>query len=481
MRYLLLLSCWLAVVSSHPLNAQPAASGTMNPAPNIVVGANRESGQPKAGTEASSPIPAPVKADVQEKGSAAPATKADDLPKAADRKTEIPSWSDCTGSDLFTSKAAAFVDSEQARKIAQEIKTDDTQQKADAAKKTFDEMAIADTELGRSFKLVAKGKCAKVLQSTKDKITIHINGTPMPTLTVEPPLQSKDGVVGITFWLVRDSSDSKSREAWDTVLRHIHGHSSQPVPLSISLGSGQVVPVTDEQWPMKFAIARTPRLVGVGVLCFLIFVFAFWYLVHSGALFDASAKVISTSGTSTNATGTYSLGRSQMAFWGLLVFVCFLGILLVTGTLERIPGQALVLLGISATTGLGSVLIGDTKNAAATGQVDKLVTNPAATPVRATIIAEGTAFKEKEFRRRGLAMDGAFKNFFNNICSDGTGISFPRVQHVLWTLVLGASFVWSVVSVLTMPEFENTLLLLMGISGGTYLGFKFPVKTPDNP
>jgi len=46
----------------------------------------------------------------------------------------------------------------------------------------------------------------------------------------------------------------------------------------------------------------------------------------------------------------------------------------------------------------------------------------------------------------------------------------------VWTLVLGVIFVGSVYKNLEMPEFSATLLGLMGISSGTYLGFKVPEK-----
>ena len=49
-----------------------------------------------------------------------------------------------------------------------------------------------------------------------------------------------------------------------------------------------------------------------------------------------------------------------------------------------------------------------------------------------------------------------------------------RLQVLLWTFVLGVVFVASVAHVLSMPEFNTTLLALMGISGATYLGFKMP-------
>lgn len=40
--------------------------------------------------------------------------------------------------------------------------------------------------------------------------------------------------------------------------------------------------------------------------------------------------------------------------------------------------------------------------------------------------------------------------------------------------MLGIMFISSVYNNLTMPEFSATLLGLMGISSGTYIGFKFP-------
>jgi hypothetical protein len=41
-----------------------------------------------------------------------------------------------------------------------------------------------------------------------------------------------------------------------------------------------------------------------------------------------------------------------------------------------------------------------------------------------------------------------------------------------WTVILGFVFIASVWSDLTMPDFSPTLLGLMGISSGTYVGFK---------
>jgi hypothetical protein len=58
------------------------------------------------------------------------------------------------------------------------------------------------------------------------------------------------------------------------------------------------------------------------------------------------------------------------------------------------------------------------------------------------------------------------ENLLTDILSDEDGPSFHRFQVFAWTLVFGVIFVASVVQTLGMPTFGNTLLGLMGISGG---------------
>ena len=65
-------------------------------------------------------------------------------------------------------------------------------------------------------------------------------------------------------------------------------------------------------------------------------------------------------------------------------------------------------------------------------------------------------------------------NFLVDILSTGGEVSLPRFQMVAWTIVLGIVFLHTVFTTLNMPEFDATLLGLMGLSSGTYVGFKFP-------
>lgn len=67
------------------------------------------------------------------------------------------------------------------------------------------------------------------------------------------------------------------------------------------------------------------------------------------------------------------------------------------------------------------------------------------------------------------------ESFFKDITTDLNGPTVHRIQVVVWTLALGGVFVVGVYRDLAMPpDFSATLLTLMGISGASYVGFKFP-------
>ncbi len=121
---------------------------------------------------------------------------------------------------------------------------------------------------------------------------------------------------------------------------------------------------------------------------------------------------------------------------------------MVTGELDTITESILALIGIGAGTALGSALIDSN---AAEDSAEKTATVP----------------NEGETSR----------GFLRDVLDDGGGISFHRFQMFIWTLVLGVIFAASVYRHLAMPQFSATLLGLLGVSSGTYLGFKFPEKT----
>ena len=136
----------------------------------------------------------------------------------------------------------------------------------------------------------------------------------------------------------------------------------------------------------------------------------------------------------------YSLARVQMAWWFFLLVVGYVLIWIVTGERDSIAPSLLGLVGISAATALASVAV-----------------TPAGRRTSTT------------------------KGFWSDLVTGDNGVvAFDRLQVVVWTLILGGIFLMSVLWDLTMPEFSATMLALMGISSGTYIGFKLPMKS-DQP
>lgn len=205
----------------------------------------------------------------------------------------------------------------------------------------------------------------------------------------------------------------------------------------------------------------------------------------------------------------YNLGRAQMAFWFFLIYASYMTIWLITGALDTITSSLLALMGISAGTALSEAMIDSGKLTANAGQlqslsaekqsleqtIPELQTQLDALNAKTTLSPEDTSNrdslnKQLQDRRARLALinpqleqleasaDAAVsKNFIRDILRDASGYSFHRFQIFAWTIVLGIIFVSSVYNSLTMPEFSATLLGLMGLSSGTYIGFKFPEKT----
>lgn len=202
----------------------------------------------------------------------------------------------------------------------------------------------------------------------------------------------------------------------------------------------------------------------------------------------------------------YNLGRAQMAFWFFLIYVSYLGIWLVTGSLDTITASLLALMGISAGTALSEALIDSGKDTATTEQLQEmnaekvaleqslpgLQAQTAGVNAVADLSPDALANRDslnrqmQDARARLAQMnaqiealtpppaDGITRGFLRDILADSSGYSFHRFQIFAWTILLGIMFVSSVYNDLAMPEFSATLLGLMGISSGTYIGFKFP-------
>ncbi|MCP4562277.1 MAG: hypothetical protein GY873_40425 [Bosea sp.] len=177
-------------------------------------------------------------------------------------------------------------------------------------------------------------------------------------------------------------------------------------------------------------------LVGLGATAALCLMVAFALQARSTTLLrDHDAK-----GADGGPTAPYSLARSQMAMWGALVFFGFIYIWLVLGHINGIlNSELLLLLGITAATGLIAVPITNAQNAEARAQGE---------PTKTT------------------------GSFWKDILQSGSAPQIHRIQMVAWSLLLAVIFTWNVITSFSFIKFDTTLLIMMGFVGGTYLGFK---------
>jgi hypothetical protein len=254
-------------------------------------------------------------------------------------------------------------------------------------------------------------------------IVLFLDG--MPIKGDKP--ESCDTVTGhIRYRLLRVQTDD---DAWHTLLGSPHGYTRK---ISVSVGSNaQVASSSSATFDLE-VIPRPQFLAFIALITLALSIFV--YLCRTTSLVRSGTHPVPHE-------RPYSLSLFQMSFWFFLVIAAYVFMWLITDELDTITDSVLGLIGIGAATALGAALIDKNK----------------------------TAPKPDE-------PGGTSKGFLNDVMSDPNGVSLHRFQMFVWTLVLGVIFIGSVYKNLEMPEFSATLLGLMGISSGTYLGFKVPEK-----
>jgi hypothetical protein len=248
--------------------------------------------------------------------------------------------------------------------------------------------------------------------------------------------QGDDAVVTfrLNFPITRDLSSEKGKESWKKILGGLNKERRE-VPLSLGLINGPPLPSTYK--------AEFVRLGGGRLLLFLLIAvgLGIGFLVvasSTGALRDKEppppGDVLPPEGRA------YSLSRTQIAIWTLLVIYAYIFIWIITGEYNtEIPGSILAILGISAGT------------FATAAAVDKDKERSGAKVVR----TEGP---------------------LRDMLTDQGGAGLHRVQFGLWSVVLMIVFVVTTYETLAMPDFNVGMLGLMGISSAAYATMKIPEK-----
>jgi hypothetical protein len=339
------------------------------------------------------------------------------------------------------------------------------------------------------------------LVAAQKPIILFLDKRPLKDLTPYPPTDLKDGILRFVLRQPRSDDTSPeakaSREVWTYLLGSPRWR-PRPTAVSIGLADGSAIPSTSTI--DLVVIPQGPFLLWLAI--FAVISIAFWILALRSNLLRAP-----TSAPDAGERPPYSLGRTQAAWWFFLVLASYLFIGLVTADFGTpITSTVLTLLGISAGTVVGAAFIDQSKNGpAATADAAKVAQTiqnqmaaletkvvaaaatvaaaPPSTPAEAQAkLALATHTSDLQQKQSLLKKTrGQSEQFLLDILSDANGVAFHRFQIVAWTLVLGIIFGHEVYKVLAMPTFDSSLLALMGISSGTYLGMKIPEPTVPKP
>jgi hypothetical protein len=320
-----------------------------------------------------------------------------------------------------------------------------------------------------------------------DQLVLVINDRALKDLVPRGPDESYGGLL----FDLKAADNADSRALWNTLIPELRDNHQ----LDIAVASNGVAPFFA---PPESGPCSAGDKTNVCNLRFEVFPsWTVWVIVLLATMLGGfiylakESDILRDAPANGGVKQSFSLARCQMAWWFFITLASYCYIWMTLYNYDSLTQGVLILTGISAATGLGATVIDS-------GKVDQrrqllaeqalLTTRTAQLPPLIAAAAGGSAatlqdeLDQKTKRLSDIATSlaalpspiGASEGFFSDILRDESGISFHRFQMAGWTVILGLVFIVAVYSHLTMPDFSPTLLGLMGLSSGTYIGFKIP-------
>jgi hypothetical protein len=293
------------------------------------------------------------------------------------------------------------------------------------------------------------------------------------------PLLASPGLtprlVSVGLWLEKPSAPASKPPA--------------PAPTPIGLADGSQPTLSLIQLPRK-------RLWAGAVAVVVVLVMVFSGAAKTNILKDALLPQLAPKNQ------TFSLGRTQMAFWFTLIFAAYVFLFVLIWDYNTLTSQALVLMGLSGATAIFAVAIDASKETpigtanerlCAIGlhtygdvlQLDREIeqrqaalkqTDPNNVDAVLKLQTEITDRQNKKRSWREITQPFITEGWYRDVTTDINGPALHRLQIFVWTVTLGVLFLLDVYHTLAMPRFSELQLSLVGVSCAGYLGFKYPER-----
>ncbi len=140
-------------------------------------------------------------------------------------------------------------------------------------------------------------------------------------------------------------------------------------------------------------------------------------------------------------TGQLSLSKIQMGLWTFVFGLSYVLLVAIYKEFLDVTDGMFWLMGVSSATAVG---------------------------------AKAIVLKNK-IDPKNLNPSGLFSDY--NETTQSYALSLHRCQIAIWTLIVVIIYVIDLINTMHLPDIPDRLVVLMGISGGTYLGFNFPKRS----
>jgi hypothetical protein len=309
----------------------------------------------------------------------------------------------------------------------------------------------------------ARESIEKMLSDVKQRLYLQLGPARLYHLRPEDPLirQNQAGIFPFVF-SIRDTPEDRSE--WNK-LRNIHGE-LRPISISAAfdlegishtlptkLGSSldSVSPGSPDQ-QFKFRIYSHWCALTFGVVYLLAIILFCWFAGVPNLLRDPD-------GPMRDGRHVFSLSRCQLAWWFFVILAAWIFLWVVTSSRDTLNQTALIVTGIGSATALSGAVAGKVRDSLTDAQ-------------------KSLADVQVDVDKRPKVCRTWFGAFLYDLLSDRDTVGFHRFQLLVWNIILGFVFLWETWSDFTMPEFNSTLLALLGLSAATFVGMKMtPEKT----